>query len=111
MTNPIHFVKGTDRAAKSGTKGQARMREIAEEMRHQVAIVSAVMVRGAEERLGRPVTPHEKLIAEAIAGCYLKARKYREQSKTELELEYLRMGATLESQSIYRQPVGTGDAR
>jgi hypothetical protein len=98
---------GSERAK----QGNARMREIAQEMRHQVEIVSAIMIQGAEERLGRPVTPHERLVAEAIAGCFLKARKYRDQSKVELELEFLRLGASIESQSIYRQPVGTGDAR
>jgi hypothetical protein len=93
---------GSERAK----QGNARMREIAQEMRHQVEIVSAIMIQGAEERLGRTVTPHERLIAEAIAGCFLKAARYRDQGKSELEVEYLKMGATLESQSIYRQ---TGD--
>jgi hypothetical protein len=101
------FDKNDENKTARAKSGFARMREIADELRSEIAVVAAIMIEGAEQRLGRSVTPHEKLVAEGIASCHLKAARYRDQGKSELELEYLRMALSLESQSIYRQPGDT----
>jgi hypothetical protein len=116
MTNPIHFVKGSDRTIKSSARGWARMREIAAEARAETAVLSAAMVRGLEAKEGRPATELEKLQAEAICSLFLKARRLRDQGKD--YVEYLREAAIMTSQSAFRLPgdssprnheAGTGD--
>jgi hypothetical protein len=80
-------------------RGRARMKEIADEMRHEVAILSEAMCRG----LGRPATELEKLQSEAISGLFLKARRLRDQGKN--DIEYLREAAIMTSQSVFRHPL------
>jgi hypothetical protein len=92
------FEKGeTERPA----QGRARMAELAEELRNEVQGVVVAMCRG----LGREPTKYEKLTAQSIAACHLKAARMRDKGQNELELEYLRMACELTSNSVFRLPM------
>jgi hypothetical protein len=101
MTNPSHFKSGAD-ATERAAQGHKRMKEIAAETRERVAAISEVMVRGLQERLGRPATPLEVLQAEAIAGLFYKAHRLREAGRNDLEV--LREAVLLQNSTLFRPP-------
>jgi hypothetical protein len=78
--------------------GRARMKELANAHRHEIAILAEAMIRG----LGRPATELEQLQSEAICALFLRARRLRDQGKN--DLEFLREAAILTSQSVFRLP-------
>jgi hypothetical protein len=98
MTNPSHVVKGSADAVERGKRGHARMRELADAMRHEIAVNADAMIRG----LNRPATELEILQAEAITSLFLKARRLRDQGKNDLEV--LREATIMTSSSAFRSP-------
>jgi len=97
MTNPSHFKPGAD-AAKSSARGHARMKELADEMRHEIAVLAEAMIRN----LGRPASELETLQAEAICALFLRARRLRDRGMD--DTAPLREAALMTSSSVFRQP-------
>ena len=86
------YVKGDD----APRRGHARMKELADEMRHEIAVNAGAMIKG----LGRPATELETLQAEAISALFLKARRLRDRGMD--DFEHLREAALLTSNSVFR---------
>ncbi len=90
-----------DNATEMNARGRARMVQLANEMRSEVAGVAGIMIAS----LGRPATALETLQAEAISALFLKARRLRDQGKD--DIEYLREACHLTSNSVFRHPLDT----
>jgi hypothetical protein len=80
-------------------RGRERMKELADEMRHEIAVNAGAMIRG----LGRPATELETLQAEAISSLFLKARRLRDRGMD--DIEHLREATLMTSQSVFRHPL------
>jgi hypothetical protein len=101
MTNPIHFVKGSDRAIKSSARGQARMRELSREQSEAIKINSRIMLEGLAEFLGREPSRLEQFQAEAISSMYWQASHARRSGKFKDEVELLMKAAALARDSAF----------
>jgi hypothetical protein len=80
-------------------RGHARMKQLADEMRGEIATIAAAMIAG----LNRPATELETLQAEAIAALHLRARRQRDAGRD--DIEHLREAAIMTSNSVFRHPL------
>jgi hypothetical protein len=76
-------------------KGRARQAELAEEMKHAVAVNSAAMLKG----LGRPYSLAEQYVAEAISSLFLRAARLRAGGRDDTAV--LRQAAELQQGSVF----------
>jgi len=90
--------KTTEEAKAANARGRVRMRELADEMRSEIAVIAEAMIGG----LGRPATELERLQAEAISGLFLKARRLRDQGKD--DRAFLHEAVLMTSNSVFRHP-------
>ena len=91
--------KTTEEAKIANARGRERMKQLADEMRAEIAVIADAMIH----RLGRPATELEVLQCEAICSLFLKARRLRDQGKN--DLEFLKEAAIMTSQSVFRHPL------
>jgi hypothetical protein len=89
------YVKGDD----APRRGHARMKQLADETRSEIAAIAAAMIGG----LGRPATELETLQAEAISALFLKARRLRDRGMD--DIEHLREAAFMTKGSAFAQPM------
>lgn len=97
MTNN-NFTKGSADTVEHSKRGHARMKELADEMRAEIAVLASAMIRG----LNRPASELEILQAEAICALFLRARRLRDRGMSDVEV--LREAALLTSSSVFRSP-------
>lgn len=82
----------------TGTKGRARMKEIAIENKAAIETTAASLISG----LGRPATEADKLDAEALSSLLIRARRARASGRSDVTL--LREYGILKRNSAFRQP-------
>jgi hypothetical protein len=85
---------GDPRAA----QGRKRQHELAEEMKAQIQVNVASLISG----LGREATALEAMQAEMIASLYLRARRLRDNGRSDVAL--LKQAALLMRDSAFRSP-------
>jgi hypothetical protein len=82
----------------TGTKGRARMKEIALENKAAIETTAASLIAG----LSRPATEADKLDAEALASLLIRARRARASGRSDVTL--LREYGILKRNSAFRHP-------